>query len=220
MKPKGIIFDFDGVIVDSLALHAQAWEEASQEVLGKALSPAEKEEILRRSTDSVALMLTKNQSTVATKLADSKRSHLIRQNFVAALFPGVNKVFDFLSDKNIPFGIASNAPKDYVLTALSRLNLKANTTIGYEDYKKPKPAPDPFLACAEKLKILKSDFDKVLVFEDSLHGIQAAVNAKMIPIGVSTRHQPKELRDAGAKLVCAHLRDAFDKGWFEEFPDS
>lgn len=219
MKPSGVIFDFDGVIADSLAVHIMAWEQASKEILGHTLSDKEKSEVQSRSTDSIAMFLTNNQGQVATKLADSKRSHLIRQNLTIPLFPGVDKTFDFLNENKIPFGIASNAPKDFVLGTIKKLNLEIETVIGFEDYKKTKPDPEPFLICAKKLKIPKTSFSKILVFEDSLHGIQAAVSAGMVSVGVSTRHQPRELRDAGAKLVCAHLRDAFDKGWFTNIPD-
>ena len=53
--------------------------------------------------------------------------------------------------------------------------------------------------------MINKDPQVCVVFEDSTHGIEAAVYAGMIPVGITTTNPKKELLDKGAKLVVDHL---------------
>jgi beta-phosphoglucomutase-like phosphatase (HAD superfamily) len=71
-----------------------------------------------------------------------------------------------------------------------------------EDVSRGKPDPEVFLKAAE---LIKREPQVCVVFEDSTHGIEAAVHAGMIPVGITTTNPKKELYDKGAKLVVDHL---------------
>ena len=214
MNLTGVIFDFDGVIVDSMALHLRAWDIATQKIYGKQISSPER--LAGRSTNAIAdILSTENDKpSTAKQLAEAKREELRKAGSPAPLFPGVNETFAYLRSVGIPFGIASNAPHVFIEKTLSDFNLKVDVVIGVEDAARPKPFPDPFLLCAKLLGIHHEDHAKTVVFEDSRHGLGAAIKAGMIAIGVTTQHPAHELIESGASLTCTHLQDALDRGYF------
>ena len=216
MKPKGVIFDFDGVIVDSLALHLRAWDTASRRLFGTTVT--EPDRLAGRSTNAIASILANenNKPSSADELANLKRDELNRGSGPVPIFPGVPEVFAKLRSENIPFGIASNAPRHFILQALTDLRLEADIIVGIEDAPRPKPFPDPFLLCAARLAIAIDDHAGITVYEDSRHGLGAAKKAGMIPIGVTSQHPAHELLESGAVKTCAHLRDALDRGYFDK----
>ena len=71
-----------------------------------------------------------------------------------------------------------------------------------EDVSKGKPDPEVFLKAAQLINL---DPQVCFVFEDSTHGIEAAVHAGMIPIGITTTNPNKKLLEKGAKLVVDRL---------------
>ena len=218
MKLKAVIFDFDGVLVDSLALHLRAWDLASQKLYGKKIENPER--LAGRSTDAIAGILAQEheQPASARDLAEVKREELRRTESPAPVFPGVFETFLFLREKKIPFGIASNAPRKFILDTLNDLNLTVDVVIGIEDAGRPKPFPDPFLLCAKRLGIHHENHKETAVFEDSRHGLGAAIKAGMIAIGVTTQHPAHEMIESGAILTCTHLQDALDRGFFDDLP--
>lgn len=216
IKPIAIVFDFDGVIIDSLNLHVLAWQKATQELCNKTFELQEIYAQLDKSPELIAKYLAQNDENIAQKIVQRKKNILLDyKNIVMPIFPGVWESFRFLQDHEIPFAIGSNAPKAFITNTLQSLGLEVPVVCGREDVQNAKPDPEIFILCAQKLAINPCDYDKILVFEDSIHGIIAAKRASMIPIGISTRHTIKELKDAGAVIVCAHLRDAYDQKLFE-----
>ena len=71
-----------------------------------------------------------------------------------------------------------------------------------EDVIQGKPDPEVFLKASDLIGIAP---ENCIVFEDSAHGISAAVNAKMIPVGITTTNSEEKLFDKGAKLVVERL---------------
>jgi len=218
MRIKGVIFDFDGVIVDSMALHLWAWDRASLKLYGKKIDDPTR--LAGRSTDAIASILAGEQAqpSTASELAEAKRDELRASSAPAPLFPGVSECFAFLRQSGLPFGIASNAPHKFIEATLRDFHLNVDVVMGIEDSVRPKPFPDPFLLCAKHLGIHHDDHKSVIVFEDSRHGLGAAVKAGMIAIGVTTQHPAHELKESGAVLTCSHLRDALDRGFFSNLP--
>ncbi len=212
-----VIFDFDGVVVDSLGAHLSAWAEASQETFGEMIP----EELLRtlpgRSTHAIATLLAGHFRAPgrAEALADTKRRLLSQRDTPIALLPGAAATMQHLRSQNIPFGIASNAPRAFVRALVDQHQLPVGVALGVEDAANPKPAPDLFLACASRLGIGHIVHPSTVVFEDSLHGLRAAQDAGMYPVGLQTQHSAPELRSAGAKISFLHLADAINQGFFK-----
>ena len=111
--------------------------------------------------------------------------------------------------KNIPYGIASNATKQFLKNSVAQLNLDFTTVFGVQDYDKPKPAPEAYITLANALGFHQEDFKELWVFEDSLTGTKAAKSAGMIPIGITTQHAEEELKNAGSIFIFPTLLEAY-----------
>ena len=218
LSPAGVIFDFDGVVVDSLSVHLKAWQIAFMELFQEELTDTTG--LAGRSTIAIAdILVTRvGRPELKEQLADLKREAL-RQNFqTIQLLPGISETFTWLKKNGLPFGIASNAPRSFIENTLERCGLSVEIKFGVDDVARPKPEPDVFLKCAKALGVSVLSHPQVMVFEDSPHGLRAAVRAGMYPIGVLTQNTAKEMLAAGAKACCADVGEALLNGWFINLP--
>ncbi len=207
---KGVIFDFDGVIVDTLSLHLQAWERAYSSILGKPIGDYAK--IIGHATEEVARNLA-NESLkpeIAPSLVKLKRTEYYGVQQKVRLFPGVHEIFLLLKKGSIPFGIASNSRQAFICSALSSHHIEVPIVVGIDNVKNPKPDPEPFILCARLMNISPKDFRSILVFEDSFHGVQAASKAGMTPIGITSALSNSDLMKAGAKTTYSCLLEAVE----------
>lgn len=211
MIPKGFLFDFDGVIVDSFESHYTAWTSAFKELFNKNISPFPSS-YAGKSPMKIAEYFCKDigKEEQTEALYFLKDNHIKTKFTVPKLLPGVHEFTDFLSDKNIPYGIASNATKQFLKNSILHLNLNFNTVFGLEDYEKPKPHPEAYIKLAKALGLKEEELKEIWVFEDSLTGTKAAKDAGMIPIGILTQYSEKELREAGSEFVYPTLLEAYN----------
>lgn len=216
MKPAGIIFDFDGVVVDSLAVHLEAWQAAYHSLFGVPL--AQTAELAGRSTSAIAAILCERAGEPGQKLklADLKRQILKESQSAIVALPGALEAFAWLKKERIPYGIMSNAPRAFILQTLKHLSTEVEHVFGIDDVPRPKPEPDGFLLCARTIGISFIDHERTIVFEDSVHGLKAAVSAGMHPIGIATQNTEAELKIGGARKACKDIAQAFANGWFRE----
>ena len=210
MLPKGVLFDFDGVVVDSKESHNSAWSSAFQELFGVEIAPFHKS-LAGKSPMVIAnyfcsVIEKENQTEDLFFLKDK---HLDIYFKTPVLLPGVHEIVAFLNDKKVPNGIASNATKQFLKNSIRHLNLDFTTVFGVQDYEKPKPAPEAYITLAEALGFKEPDFKDIWVFEDSLTGTTAAKLAGMVPIGILTQYSEEELKEAGSILVFPTLLEAY-----------
>ena len=156
-SPKGVLFDFDGVIVDSFDSHYGAWSSAFHELFGVEIS-----EFPHTLAGSSPKLIAKHFCNVigkenqAEKLYFLKDKHLdenfLDENFTPPkLLPGVNEVAAFLKKRNIPYGIASNATKLFLKNSIKHLKIDFPTAFGLQDFTKPKPDPEAYITLAKAL---------------------------------------------------------------------
>ena len=216
--PSGVIFDFDGVVADSLGVHLKAWRVSFMRLYGSELEDVT--DLPGRSTAAIADILATRAGRPETKeqLADLKRQALRQSDLSIELLPGASDAFEFLKKNNIPFGIASNAPRAFIEQTLARVYIQVNYLFGIDDVARPKPEPDVFLKCAKAIGVSVLDHSRIIVFEDSPHGIRAAVKAGIFPIGVLTQNSESQMQTAGAKVVCQNIADAMTRGWLTSLP--
>ena len=202
-SPRGVIFDMDGVLIDSGAHHREAWR-ALLEELGEP--PAQPDywrlTIGRPGNEAVSLLLGRDVPwPEARRLADRKRDHYLR---LAGHGPpavrGVTVFLDGLEARAIPHAVATSASRVDVDRLLGRLGLRArfDVVVAAEDVRFGKPDPEVYLRAAAGLAVEPAG---CLVFEDSVVGVQAARSAGMRVVGVTTAHTEEELRAAGAARV-------------------
>jgi beta-phosphoglucomutase len=200
---RGVIFDMDGVLIDSGAHHRAAWRALLDEL---GVAPARPDywrlTIGRPGNEAVELLLGRELSwTEARRLADRKRDHYLRlaRHGLPAV-RGVTTFLDELATASIPCAVATSASRGDVDRLLGPLGLRERfgAVVAAEDVRFGKPDPEVYLLAAEGLGVPPR---ACLVFEDSVVGVQAARRAGMRVIGVATAHTEDELRAAGAASV-------------------
>lgn len=195
-----LIFDCDGVVVDSNRLHVETWREtaaahgypmADPEHIGKCglRTIAVIRELLRWPVDEAE----------AVALGEEKERRYrdrIRAGGIAPI-PGVRETLEKAAALGIPCALGSSAPPENARLCLDALDLarffRAVVTGG--DVARGKPHPDIFLAAAGKLGVPPAE---CLVIEDAPAGVEAAHRAGMRAIALLTSHTPEELAAADA----------------------
>lgn len=211
MLPKGVLFDFDGVVVDSFKAHYNAWNSAYQEMFEKEVPPFPKEKLSGKSPLIIADYFCEQvgQKERGKELFLRKGKYLHNSGVPPNLLPGVVEIQTFLAENNLPHGIASNASRNFVKNSVKQLELGFEVMFGVEDYTNPKPHPEPYIMLAKQLGFSESEFSSLWVCEDSVTGTVAAKEAGMIPIGILTQFTEKELREAGSQLIFPTLLEAY-----------
>jgi len=204
---QGVIFDWDGVVLDSAAAHKQSWERlAAQENL-----PLPEDHFQRgfgrKNAEIIPSILGWSQdATEIARLGDRKEAlyrEILLQGGVQPL-PGVREFLAQLDTLQLPRSVGSSTPRANIDAALKAMDLvgQFNAIVCADDVRKGKPDPEVFLTAAARLGIEPA---ACMVLEDATFGLQAAKAAGMLAVGVTTGHSPAELRAAGADLVVARL---------------
>jgi HAD superfamily hydrolase (TIGR01509 family) len=180
---KGLIFDCDGTLVDSMPLHMKAWEHVIKERGGawdfqfffsKKGTPEERLVYLYNVHFEKEL---DPRETVRAK-------HEFFRSFAADLkpIPHVLEVVDKCRG-NLPMAVASGGVREIVNLELDALKIRDlfKTILTADDNIKPKPAPDIFLEAAKRLGVEPAYCQ---VFEDGDLGLEAARIAGMLPTDV------------------------------------
>ena len=192
-----VIFDLDGVLVDSTACIERHWR------LWATKHGLDLEEILnvspgRRTIETVRLVAPHLDAVVeATQL---EADEAFDTNGVVAIEGAAHLL------RSIPihlWAIATSGTRDTATTRINHTGLPMPTIlVTANDVTRGKPYPDPYLLAARHLRIAPNE---CVVVEDAPAGIQAALNAEMRVIGVATTHAASELTNANA--VVSHIRD-------------
>jgi beta-phosphoglucomutase len=200
-----VIFDMDGVLIDSGAHHRAAWRALLAE-LGE--EPAHPEywrlTIGRPSEEALPLLLGRRvPEHESWRLARRKRDLYV--SFARAGMVSVAGVREFvaaLSRLGIPRAVGTSASRFDVDRMLSGVGLRRHfdVIVTADDVTQGKPDPEVYELAAARLGM---PAEACIVFEDSLVGIVAARRAGMRAIGVTTAHSEEELRQAGAESVIA-----------------
>jgi HAD superfamily hydrolase (TIGR01509 family) len=209
--PKGFLFDFDGVVVNSFESHGAAWSSAFKELFNQDIAPFPKSHAGKAPMIIAGYfcgLIGEEKRTEELYLLKDK--HLDIHFKVPKLLPGVREFTTLLSKKQIPYGIASNATKQFLKNSVHHLELNFPIVFGVQDYIKPKPAPEAYITLANALGFQQNDFKDVWVFEDSLTGTKAAKSAGMVPIGIMTQFSEEDLKEAGSVLVFPTLLEAYE----------
>ena len=176
MNIKGLIFDFDGLILDTEMPCFMAWVELYKKY-GSTFTMQDYGRIIGtdNSKFNPALNLVHltngliNQEEINTIIFSRTRELIEKQS----LLPGVYQTLESAKNLDIPMAIASSSKRNWVEGYLSSLNIRPFFLVlcTFEDVKQVKPNPELYLLAANRLGFLPSE---VLVFEDSLNGIKAA----------------------------------------------
>ena len=204
MKPKLIIFDCDGVLVDSERLSNQVFCQILNGY-GLELTLDDMFEIFVGNTMNRCIQIITDmlghsppdsfETTYRTQVADVFKTDL----------KAVDGVEDIIINLNIPFCIASSGSHEKMKTTLGVTGLSQYFTSNIystRDVARAKPYPDVYLHAAEQMGFTPTE---CLVVEDSVLGVQAAKAAGMTVIGYTSSMSSEKLLAAGANLTIEHM---------------
>jgi HAD superfamily hydrolase (TIGR01509 family) len=197
----GIIFDFDGVIVDSHPIHIEAWK-ALFSAMGKALGDeelsfvvegAKREEILRRFLGDLTPEQIELYGAGKERLYQARASEL-------KLVCGVTEFLQQVNVGGVPIAVATSGSRNRVERTLKAFGLlgRFHAIVTAEDVARGKPDPALFNLAAQRLDVAA---DQILVCEDAVAGVYAARAAGMKCLAIAANGRRKLLQEAGADLV-------------------
>jgi beta-phosphoglucomutase len=202
-----VVFDMDGVLVDSGVHHREAWIAMCRDC--GMVPPPEfwRLTIGRPAEEAVLLLIGAIGAAEAHRLADIKRGHyerLARRGLMAV--PGVGDFVKQLTRAGVPRAVATSASRRDLERALDALGLREHIDVAVtaDDVRRGKPHPEVYLKAAEHLGV---DAAACIVFEDAIVGVHAARGAGMRVIGVTTAHTADELVAAGAERAVPHFQE-------------
>lgn len=205
-KIKSVIFDLDGVIVNTVPYHFASWQRLFKEE-GQEITWNIYETLLNglpRHTGIVNVLGEITEKELA-RLANRKQELYREMIFDKSpkVFPGVRPALNWL--RNNGFGIAVASSSKNVRFILSEVGLTdaVDAIVGGGEFKNPKPAPDIFLLAAKQLHC---DPRLSIVVEDAATGIRAAKRAGAKALGTATSEKASQLKKAGADLVIEDMK--------------
>ena len=205
-KFSAIIFDMDGVIVDSEPLHQKAFEDLFAELGRKHDHGVVFSEHIGLS-DGSTLRAFLQKTGLKHDLADLNKRKMnyflryLREH--RPIFKELHELIPTLA-KRYKLGVATSSPHHVVDVVMEISGLRPHFTalVAREDIRFPKPDPEIYFTTARKLGIRPST---CCVIEDSTHGVQAAKMAGMTCIGLTTSLTPEQL--SRADLVARNYDD-------------
>ena len=198
---KGVIFDLDGVIIDSHPVHKKAWrkflasvgKQVSDQDLDFVMDGAKKEDILRHFLGDL--------SDEEVRAYGHRKEMLFREEALE-LNPvdGLPEFLQQLRQAGIPMALASSGSRRRVHYILQRMGLHRDfqTVITGDDVPSGKPDPTIFLRAADQLGCAHPE---LLVVEDAVSGVQAAKRVGMKCLAIVSDGRAQLLLDAGADHV-------------------
>lgn len=218
MPIQAVIFDMDGVLVDSEPVITKAARLALAE-FGVPASDADFHPFTGMGEDRFIGGVAEKHG-VPYRLEMKQRTYAIYLQIVAAeigTYPGIPELLAALRAEGLRTAVASSADAVKVNANLPAAGIDAalfDAIVCGEDVIHKKPAPDIFLLAAQRLGIAPAD---CLVVEDALSGIRAAKAAGMACVAVTSSFGAERLLEAGAGGTIAQTRDL--AGWLARRED-
>jgi HAD superfamily hydrolase (TIGR01549 family) len=201
---EAVIFDVDGTIVDSVDLHAQAWQ-AAFEKFGKIIPfQSVRRQIGKGSDQLLPVFFSKQELAEFGEELDKYRGDLFKREYLPRVkgFPKVRDLFERLKQDRKQIGLASSAKPDELKAykKAARIEDLIETETSSGDAEKSKPHPDIFQAARDRLPGVA--VDRIIVVGDTPYDAEAAAKAKLRTLGMlSGGWQEEKLRRAGCIAV-------------------
>jgi beta-phosphoglucomutase len=206
--PRAVIFDMDGVLIDSYAAHLAAWQRLGRRV-GREVT--EEQFVLTFGRRNPEIMHTLWGDAVPPEQVDdlarwkeAEYRDILREAFPA--MPGARALVRALRAAGFRVAIGSSGPPENVDVAVRGLGCEGafDATVDGYQVTRGKPHPEVFLKAAEKVGVPPA---RCAVVEDAVPGVQAAVAGGMTAVAITGTAPRERLIEAGAALVVDSLEE-------------
>ncbi|HET7101366.1 MAG TPA: HAD family phosphatase [Terriglobia bacterium] len=203
---KGVIFDMDGVLIDSHPVHKKVWAQflasvnrpVSDKELDFVLDGRKREEILRHFLGDLPAEQIREYGQRKDEIYEESSRNL-------KTISGVEEFLGMLESAGLPMAVATSASFARARGTLSELGIlrRFSALVTGNDVVNGKPDPEVFVRAAERLNLAPRN---LLVVEDAVSGVKAAKSAGMKCLGIAADGLGEKLRAAGADQVVPDYR--------------
>jgi len=209
---RAVLWDLDGVLVDSAPFHFQAWRELFTS-LGREFSEADFRHTFGLRNDTILGDLLGDLPPAEVERLAARKEALFRRaarGNIAAL-PGALVLLRLIRERGLRLALVSSTPHANIELVLRSLGVETafDVIVGEEDVTRGKPDPEGFLLAAERLGVPPGE---CVVIEDAPAGVEAAKRGGMRCVGVCG-DRPREAL-AKADLVVENLEDPAMAAYF------
>lgn len=206
---KGVIFDMDGVLVNNMAVHFEAFAAMAERYNLSSEQEMDFSHLNGRGNDDIINALFP-QHIVAKKGVEAlaaEKEALYREIYAPKIRPteGLCDLLKEFAANDICCAVGSSGPRVNVEFVLERCNIAPyfSVAISGDMVTKCKPDPEIFLTAAERLGLKP---EECLVFEDAISGIRAAQAAGMKVIALTSSHSLEQLQEATPERIIEDFR--------------
>ncbi|WP_187261567.1 HAD family hydrolase [Pontibacter beigongshangensis] len=195
IAPKALLFDLNGTMIDDMQFHTQAWHQILTEDLGAELSYDEvKGHMYGKNSEVLARIFGKEHfpEDRVTEISFEKERRYQKAYFEhLKLINGLDAVLEQAYEKGIKMAVGSAAIPFNIDFVLDNLNIRHffDAVVSADDVNESKPDPETFVKAAQLLGVDPAD---CIVLEDAPKGVEAARNAGMPCVVLTTTHEKDE----------------------------
>ena len=196
-RVRAILFDLDGVLIDSMPHHERAWRQVLSEI-GIKLDPLyvrlHEGEKAEATVHELLREHGREMSDSEVEILIERKRKLYRTTAPKGLIPGARKTVEKLLDAGIRCSIVTGSVRANMASVLSDEEIALfDPVISAEMYNRGKPHPEPYLKALEKLGLLA---EECIVVENAPRGIQSAKAAGIKVIALTVTLPPEHLVEA------------------------
>jgi HAD superfamily hydrolase (TIGR01509 family) len=211
---RAALFDIDGTLLDSVDLHARAWQEAFARFGVTVAYEDIRSQIGKGGDQIVPFFLTPEQNRQFGEQVDRFRSELFRRKYLPQVrpFPKVRELFEALRAREVKIALASSAKADELqrYLELARIADLVEASTSSDDAERSKPHPDIFAVALERLG--HPPVAETVAVGDSPYDAQAAGRLGIRTVGVLCGGFPEEwLRAAGCAQIFRDPADLLER---------
>lgn len=195
---EAFIFDLNGTMIDDMQYHADAWYDILNNDLQAGLTWTEvKAEMYGKNEELIVRVFGKNffpYERMKELSIEKERRYQEAYLPKLQLIKGLRQFLEKAQHEQIPMSIGSAAIPFNIDFVLDNLNIRHffKAIVSADDVTTSKPDPETFIKCAQLLNVFPQD---CIVFEDAPKGVEAAQNAGMKTVVLTTMHPKEEFAD-------------------------
>jgi HAD superfamily hydrolase (TIGR01549 family) len=214
-----VIFDIDGTLVDSVDLHAEAWQVALEKFGRKVSFDEVRRQIGKGGDQLLPVFLSPAELEDFGQELEHYRGALFKREYLPRVraFPGVRRLFQRIQNDNKRVALASSAKADELKAykQIAQIDDLIGAETSSDDAEKSKPFPDIFQAALAELGHVAPD--RAVVIGDTPYDAQAATKAKLRMVGLLCGGwSENDLRQAGCIAIYGDPADLLAR--YEESP--